>query len=145
MAGKTFRFELITPDRTVFDGEVVSLSIPTGGGTIGILPGHAPLVCTVDVGPVRIEDVDGKFQYLMVGDGFLEVQEKTVKLLAEVGERASDIDVARAEAAEKRALERLRSRLKADTDFERARIALTRAMTRLRIVRDLASAPHRRH
>jgi F-type H+-transporting ATPase subunit epsilon len=144
MAGKTFRFELITPDRTVFNGEVASLSVPTGGGSIGVLPGHAPMVCTVDVGPVRIEDSAGNQSYFMVGDGFLEVQRGEVKLLAEVGERADQIDVARAEESERRALERLRERVKADTDFERARAALSRAMTRIKIARDLVPRQRRR-
>lgn len=144
MAGKAFRFEVITPDATVYDGDVAALSLPAGGGSIGILADHAPMVCTIETGAVRISEAGGGERYLMVGDGFIEVADNRVKLLAEVGERAEDIDLERAEAAERRALERLRDRVRADTDFERARAALTRAMTRVKIVRDLAARGRQR-
>ena len=135
MAEKTFQFELITPDRAVFEGAVVSVSVPTGGGSIGILVNHAPLVSLVETGAVRVVDEKGQELLFMVGDGFLEVNDNHVRIMAEVGERESDIDLERAEKAEKRALERLKESVAADVDFERAKQALTRAMTRIKIVR----------
>lgn len=135
---KTFNVEFITPDKAVFEGEATSVVLPSDGGSIGILAGHAPLVATLDVGVARVDTVDGEQVLMMVGDGFIEVRDNQVKVLAELGERDDEIDLARAEEAERRALERLKDRVVQEVDFNRAKAALTRAMTRIKILRDLA-------
>ena len=136
---KTFQVEFITPDRTVFEGEAESLVLPAEGGSLGVLANHAPLVAALEVGEARVGTSSGE-QKLMIGDGFLEVRDNVVKILADTGERDDEIDQARAEAAEQRALERLKSVADKEVDFNRAKAALTRASTRLRIVRGLASS-----
>jgi F-type H+-transporting ATPase subunit epsilon len=143
MMAKTFRLEVITPDRTVFTGDVVQLKITGEDGGMGILVNHAPMVAVVATGPARLDFPDGSNQWLMLGDGFLEVRDNQVKVLAEVGEKADEIDLPRAEAAERRALERLKAAGVAEVDFARARAALTRAMTRLKILRDLSPSKSR--
>jgi F-type H+-transporting ATPase subunit epsilon len=134
---KTFRLEVVTPDRTVYDGPVIAIRVPAEGGSLGILAHHAPLVCTLETGVVHITEPDGGVRYLMTGDGFLEVKDNHARILAEVGEREEHIDLERAAAAEKRARERLRERLEADFDLARAEAALARALIRQKILRDL--------
>ncbi|MAE65595.1 MAG: ATP synthase F1 subunit epsilon [Phycisphaeraceae bacterium] len=141
---KTFHVEVITPDTTVFEGDAVSLTVPAEGGSLGVLAGHAPLVSTLEVGVACVVGADGSSSYLMIGDGFLEIRDNEVKILAEVGERADAIDLARAEEAERRALDRLKNRQAKDVDFSRAKASLTRALTRIKIIRDLAPGKTRR-
>lgn len=139
----TFNVEFITPDRTVYKGEAKALVLPAEGGSLGILPNHAPLVAALEVGAARVDPAHGESTYLMIGEGFVEVRDNDVKILAQLGERDDEIDLARAEEAEKRALERLRERASQEVDFNRAKAALTRASTRLRILRDLAPSKSR--
>ncbi len=137
---QTFNVEFITPDRTVFQGDATALVLPAEGGSLGVLANHAPLVAALEIGIARVDPPQGDSVFLMIGDGFLEVRDNVVKILAELGERDEEIDLALAEAAEKRALERLKERAHQEVDFNRAKAALTRASTRLRILRDLAPA-----
>jgi len=141
MAG-TFHVEVITPDKSVFEGDAVELTVPAEGGSLGVLANHAPLVSTLVVGPARVTLEGGSETWLMIGDGFLEVRDNQVKILAELGERDDEIDLARAEAAEKRALERLQQSGSQDVDFARARTALARAVGRIKILRGLKSRGH---
>jgi len=141
---KTFSVEFITPDNTVFQGEATAVRVPAEGGSLGILANHAPLVATTEVGVARVDTVGGDPVYMLVGDGFIEVCDNQVSILAELGERDDDIDLERAEEAERRALERLKDRASGEVDFERAKASLTRAMTRIKILRDLAPGKARR-
>ncbi len=140
----TLNVEVITPDATVFQGEATQIILTSGGGAMGILPDHAPLVATLDLGPARVDLPDGGQVFLMVGDGFLEVRDNQVKVLAQVGERDEQIDVERAERSIDRAKERLarRAEAKTDIDFDRVERSLARARIRVKILRDLA--PHKR-
>ena len=95
-------------------------------------------VATLEVGAARVDTADGEQVVMMIGDGFLEVRDNQVKVLAELGELRDEIDLARAEEAERRALARLKDRAGAEVDFNRAKASLTRAMTRIKILRDLA-------
>ena len=142
---KTLNVEFITPDRTVFEGEATEVILPVeGGGSIGVLAGHAPLVATLEVGIARVDKADGEQVFMIVGDGFIEVRDNEVKVLAELGERDDEIDLARAEEAERRNRERLKDRVAQEVNFDRAKASLTRAMTRIKILRDLAPGKARR-
>ena len=141
---KTLNVEFITPDRTVFEGEATEVILPVEGGSIGVLAGHAPLGATLEVGIARVDKADGEQVFMIVGDGFIEVRDNEVKVLAELGERDDEIDLARAEEAERRNRERLKDRVAQEVDFDRAKASLTRAMTRIKILRDLAPGKARR-
>jgi F-type H+-transporting ATPase subunit epsilon len=98
-----------------------------------VLPGHTPLLASLKVGELWYRIGDEKF-YLAVAFGFVEVLPDRVTVLAQIAERAQDIDVARAEAAKKRAEERLASgSAPTGVDFERARIALMKSLIRLQV------------
>jgi len=135
---KTFRLEVVTPDRTVYDGPVSAVTLPSEKGSLGILYNHAPLVATLEVGVLTITEAGGATRFVMVGDGFVEVQSNHVRILAQVGERDDQIDLTRAAEAEKRARERLKARRDAEFDLVRAESALARALVRQKIARDLS-------
>jgi len=134
---KTFHLEVMTPEKTVFDGDVKSLIAPAEGGLLGVLPGHAPLLTSVEVGECRADLPDGGTVFFFVGNGFLEVEHDHARLLCDVAERGDEIDEARARAAEARARERLKRRSDADLDIARAELALRKATIRQKIIRDL--------
>ncbi len=138
-----FKLELVTPDATVFSGEVTTLTAPAEGGRLGILAGHAPLCCTISPGEVVVREASGATRSFMVGDGFLEMAADTCRILASVGEPADAIDLARAEASERRARERLKAHTGQDFDLARAEAALARAVVRLKLGRDRSQRrPH---
>ena len=123
--------EIVTPDRSIVREEVDEIQIPGAEGYFGILPGHTPLLATMQVGELWYRTGTGK-QYLAIAGGFVEVLPDRVTVLAQIAERAEEIDIARAEAARKRAEERV-ARTLPDVDFERARIAMMKSLIRLQV------------
>ena len=125
------QLEIVTPERALIHEEVDEIQVPGSEGYLGILPGHTPLLSTLTVGELwyRVGQVT---TFLAIAGGFVEVLPDRVTILARVAERAEEIDVARAEAAKKRAEERLAGP-RNDLDFERARIALLRSLIRLQV------------
>ena len=134
MADKTFRLEIVTPDRVVIaDDTVTSLVAPGAEGYLGVLANHAPLLTEIKVGELNIKRLERSAQILAVGAGFMEVSGNTVIVLADTAELAEEIDVTRADDAKRRAQERLRRRADAEIDASRAEAALARALNRLHV------------
>lgn len=132
----SFRLEIVTPEKVVFDGQVESLQVPASDGLMGVLPNHAPLLAELNVGPIDVKEVGGKERLMFISDGFLQVADNHAKILANAGERAEDIDVQRAEAAVDRARARMKEHGKLEglpVDMIRAEFALQRALWRLRV------------
>ena len=125
------RLEFVTPERAIAHDEVDEVELPGEEGFFGVLPGHAPLLAALKPGEMWYRKGSEK-TFAFLGGGFAEVTPDRVSILAPVAERAEDIDLARAEAAKRRAEERLAKPM-SDVDFERARIALLRAISRLEI------------
>jgi F-type H+-transporting ATPase subunit epsilon len=125
---------IVSADRSLVNEQVDEVEIPGSDGYFGVLPGHTPLLAVLGTGELwyRQGPGDANTHYLAIAFGFAEVQPDRVTILAQVAEKADDIDIARAEAAKKRAEERM-AKAEVDTDFERARIALQKAMTRLQV------------
>jgi F-type H+-transporting ATPase subunit epsilon len=135
---KTIRLEFVTPERSIAHEDVDEVELPGEEGFLGILPGHAPLLAALKMGPMWFRKGNEK-QYAFIAGGFAEVTADRVSVLAQVAERAEDIDLARAEAAKRRAEDRLgktsSSASAVDHDVERARIAMLRALARLQVAR----------
>lgn len=129
----TLQLEIVTPDKTVVSTETEMVVCPGVKGEFGVLPHHVSLLSALKIGSLRYSD-NGRDQYVFISGGFADVNENVLTVLAESAERAEDIDVARAEAARKRAEERLQQR-KDDLDVKRAEAALQRAMERLRLAK----------
>lgn len=129
---RKFKTEIVTPERIVFSEEIESLVIPAERGYLGVLAGHAPLLCSLQPGTITIRGDRGE-QHFSTAGGFMEVTPEKAVLLTESAEEASTIDVKRAEEAKKRAEERLVPTAPKEIDKPRAKAALERAMNRLRI------------
>ena len=123
--------EIVTPDRALVREEVDEVQVPGAEGYLGVLPGHTPLLATLKVGELWYR-IGPEKHHLAIAGGFVEVRPDGVTVLAQIAERAADIDVARAEAARKRAEERL-ARPSAEFDFERARVSLLKSLIRLQV------------
>lgn len=123
--------EIVTPERALASEQVDEVQLPGSEGYFGVLPGHTPLLATLDVGQLWYR-IGQETHHLAVAFGFVEVLPDRVTVLAQFAEKPEDIDVSRAEAAKKRAEERL-SRPPVDMDFERARIAMMKSLIRLQV------------
>ena len=126
--------EIVTPDRSLLAEEVDEVVVPGSEGELGVLPGHTPLLASLKVGELWYRQGSEK-HYLAIAFGFVEVLPDRVKVLADVGERAQEIDVQRAEHAKKRAEELLAQKpvTPSDVDYETANVALVKAMNRLAV------------
>ncbi|SOC34741.1 F0F1 ATP synthase subunit epsilon [Ureibacillus acetophenoni] len=129
---KTVQVNIVTPDGPVYDSEVAMVIAKTVSGEIGVLPGHIPLVAPLSIGGVQLKNADGKSNFVAVSGGFIEVRPDKISILAPSAEVASSIDVARAQEAKARAEERLKAK-KDDVDFQRAELALKRAINRINV------------
>ena len=127
----TLSLEVATPERELVREPVSEVQVPGKSGYMGILPGHAPLLGLLGIGMLTYVSVsDGKKRYLSIHQGFLEVLEDHVRVLADVAERAEEIDVQRARAALERAQEEgLNPALGVDPGA--ALLAMARAQARL--------------
>ncbi len=127
----TLRLQIVSADRSLVNETVDEVEIPGADGYFGVLPGHTPLLAVLGAGELWYRQ-GREMHYLAIAFGFAEVQADSVTILAEIAERADEIDLARAEAAKKRAEERL-ARPHVDMDAERARISLMKALIRLQV------------
>ena len=125
------QLHVVSADRLLVNETVDEVEVPGADGYFGVLPGHTPLLAMLGAGELWYRQGQER-QYLAIAFGFAEVQPDRVTILAEIAERAEEIDVARAEAAKKRAEERI-ARSPVDMDAERARIALMKSLIRLQV------------
>jgi len=125
----TFQLEIVTPEKVVVRDTAEEMQIPGKSGYLGILPGHAPLISELSVGEITYKR-GGDLHRLAVAWGFVEVLPDKVTILAETAEKASEIDVQRAEAAKRKAEQALASG-SPDLDYAATENALKRAETRL--------------
>jgi F-type H+-transporting ATPase subunit epsilon len=128
------RLEFVSPERAIAHEEVDEVQLPGEEGFLGVLPGHTPMLVALKVGPMWYRQGTEK-HFGFIGFGFAEILPDRVTILARIAEKADDIDLARAEAAKHRAEEDLAqvTRGSNDMDYERARLALLRAITRLQV------------
>lgn len=129
---KTLTLEVVTPTRIVVRDEVDEVVAPGSEGYFGVLGGHLPFMSTLKIGELAYRK-DGRWRYLAVSWGYVEVLPDTVTVLADVAEKAEEIDVARAERARARALELLSRREDETVDVVRVEGALTRSLTRIEV------------
>jgi F-type H+-transporting ATPase subunit epsilon len=125
------QLQIVSADRSLVNEQVDEVEIPGADGYFGVLPGHTPLLALLGAGELWYRQGQEK-HYLSIAFGFAEVQPDRVTILAQIAEKADELDVARAEAALKRAQERLASPA-SDMDFERARIAMLKSLIRLQV------------
>ena len=128
----TFHLDIVTPEKTVYSGEIVHFQAPGVDGSFGVLARHQPMLSALGIGRVGFREADGTERVLALGGGFANVSTDGATILAEAAEFGDEIDIERARAARDRAQDRLNNRTP-DVDANRAQAALTRALWRLRV------------
>lgn len=128
-----FKLSVVTPEKTVFEQDEISIVAPGSQGYLGILTNHAPLITALIPGKLTVADAADKTQEYALSGGFIEVSHNVVTILADSIEALNEIDLERARKAEQRAREHLSHRSRLDIDVFRAEAALARALNRIRL------------
>ena len=131
MADKMMELEILSPERTFYNGEASMVEFNTTEGYIGIYPMHVPVAVVVAPGELVIHEVQGTKEAAL-HSGFAKITQNKVTILAEVVEWADEIDLNRAEEAKKRAEQRISSKSEG-IDLVRAEASLKRALTRIQL------------
>lgn len=124
-----FKLQIITPEKTVFDGDIEQVIVRTTVGDVGILKGHEPYCAAIGVGQMRVM-VDGEFRRAATSGGIIKVSRELTTILVQTCEWADEIDVTRANAAKEAAEERIKA-AKSDNDLLLAEAKLKRALNRI--------------
>ncbi len=130
---RTLRLEVITPDAFVFNDDVEFVLVRALDGDLGVMPHHAPLIASLGIWPLTYTQ-NGVKKKISVAKGFMEVSDNKVTVVTPAAELPESIDVKRAEAAKSRAERRLESKDEG-VDYDRAELALKRALLRLDVVK----------
>ena len=130
------KFKIATPEKVVYENDILQVSIPTTSGEITILPNHASLVSILQAGELKIKDKDGE-RFVAVSGGFLEIRPNNeVVILADNAERAEEIDIDRAEQARQRAIEQMaQAKAEENVDYAKLQAVLEREMNRVKVGR----------
>lgn len=126
------RTDIVTAERLVFSEDADIVIVPGVEGEMGILPHHAPLMTMIKPGEILVRKGTEEYS-LAISGGFLEVKPDRITILADAAERADEIDIARAEAAKKRAEEKLSGRAADEVSNANAEAALRRALARIKV------------
>jgi F-type H+-transporting ATPase subunit epsilon len=129
---ETIQLEVVTPERRVLQVDVADVVLPSVEGYLGIRPGHAALLATLDVGEISYGVEGQPRNFLSISGGFLEVAENRVSILAETSELAEEIDLERAEKAKTRAEQAMASKA-SDAEFRVAAQKLRKAVARIQV------------
>ena len=127
---EAIELQIVTPERHVLQETVQSVEIPGKEGYLGVLPGHAPLITELGVGILGYRK-GSENKFVTVIQGYAEVLPDRVIVLAEISERAEEIDVARSKAAHDRAQAELAKASAGGDEWERQKLALERALVRM--------------
>jgi F-type H+-transporting ATPase subunit epsilon len=129
----TLKLEIVTPEARAYSEDVEMVTLPGVEGEMGIYPMHVPLMTQIVAGEILVRK-DGKDVFLAVGDGFAEITQDSVSVLADMAIKAENIDEAVAEAAKKRAEARLAERLD-DEELGTVKASLANSAAQLRVKR----------
>jgi F-type H+-transporting ATPase subunit epsilon len=132
MAEKALQLEVVTPDRLVLSTEADVVVCPGVEGQFGVLPGHIPFLSALEIGEMYYRK-GGQIEYLAVSGGFAEVTGEKVTIVAESAEKGREIDIERAKRAQERAEKRVAAGKTAEIDWARAEAAMRRSLVRMRV------------
>lgn len=124
--------EIISPEKKVYSGKVKSVTIPGTKGNFQVLYNHAPLISTLEIGIIKLGLSDDSTLIFTTSGGSAEVLDNKVLILSDTVESIESIDVERAKRAKERAEDRL-AKKGGIVDVDRARIALARALNRIKM------------
>jgi F-type H+-transporting ATPase subunit epsilon len=128
-----YNLEIITPERTFFNGEVESVIIPTSDGYMSIWKMHEPMVIALSIGVMKLS-IDGEWKECTTSAGFAEIRPDETVIFSQAVEWPEEIDIRRAQEAKEQAEERMRQK-QSYQEYMQNQISLARAMVRLRVGR----------
>ncbi len=128
----TFHLQIVTPEGSIYDGNVEGVLLPGSEGEIGALPNHAKLMTEVQPGELRIT-ADGKTSTLAIGEGFAEVSQGVVTVLTDMAVKADDIDEQKTKEAIARAQEALRTQTLVGEELEATQAMLARSLVQFNL------------
>ena len=132
---KKFRLEVISPERIFYSGEVEMLELTTTEGEIGIYADHIPLTTIIAPGVMTITETGSQLKQAAVLEGFMEITQEKVTVLAQSCEWPEEIDTNRAQEAKARAERRLKS-TDENINMSRAELALRKSLIRLEVAKN---------
>ena len=130
---ETLRFEIITPEETVYSEDVEMVTLPGVAGQMGIYPKHVPLMTQMVPGEIIVHK-DGGDVFIASGEGLIEVRADRVDVLTDLAVAADRIDEAKAEEARRRAEARLREKI-SDEEVATVNASLARSLAQLHVKR----------
>ena len=133
----TVHLDVVSAEQSVFSGDVATIQVTGSEGELGIHPGHAPLLTGLKPGMVRLVKADSSEEIIYVAGGTLEVQPKTVTVLADVAIRGEELDEQAAEEAKREAQAQMASGTASELDHQAAATQLAEAIAQLRVIRQL--------
>lgn len=130
MADKKIKLKVIAPDKIVFDKEVDSLVAKGVNGEFGILPNHVPFMSVLSIGVTKVNYED-KVENISTVGGVFQIKDNVATIITKAAEMGSDVDIPRAREAKERA-EALLGSLQTGAEYDKAQMALMKALTRLK-------------
>lgn len=128
----TFSLKIYASNKVFYEGEALSLTLPTTDGEMGILANHEDMIIGIEVGELRMTTPDEKITVAAVSRGFAEIIGNEVYVLVSTAELPEEIDIRRAEEAAKRAEEHIRQK-RSIQEYYSSQVSLARAMNRLKL------------
>lgn len=138
----TIHLDIVSAEKEIFSGLVESVTVTGSLGELGIMLGHAPLLTGLQPGEVRIVKENGDVEIFYISGGFVEVQPNIVTILADIAERAADLDEAKALEAKRHAESLIEART-SDIEYSKALAELAQAAAQLRAIQKLRQKAHR--
>lgn len=137
MDKKSIQIQVITPERTVIEGEYYQATLPVADGLATILPDHRSYIASLKAGEIILRDSSKENQEtsLFVSGGFIEFHNNKLVVLSDEAERAEEIDLEKAEEAKKRAEEVRNQKTTDDADYARVAATLEKELARLNVAR----------
>jgi len=130
MLPESIELQIVTPQRHVLQETVLAIEIPGKEGYLGVLPGHAPLITELGIGILAYRTASAT-RYLTIVDGYAEILPDRVIVLAEISEKAEEIDVNRSRAAQRRAQAEMQNHAPGTPEWEDEQLAVERAIARM--------------
>ncbi|MDE6030982.1 MAG: ATP synthase F1 subunit epsilon [Oscillospiraceae bacterium] len=124
-----FKLQIITPEKTFFDGETEQIVVRTTVGDVGILNGHEPYCAALGIGQMRVM-IGGEFRHAATSGGIIKVSREKTTILVQTCEWSDEIDITRANAAKETAEGRIKA-AQSDNDLRLAEAKLKRALNRI--------------
>ena len=132
---KTFKFEVITPEKVFYSSDVDMIIFNREDGEMGVMADHMPMVVAVDIGMLKIVK-DGMYKFAAISEGFIQITDKGVTAIVDAAEWPEDIDIERAERAKKIAEDKLKEYRKNKEMETLLKLSIVRANNRIKVAKN---------